>query len=200
MISHKYKFIFVHINKTGGTSIASILRKISKNWAAKVEPWMIGKHHLIEKYCEYADKKHGFENYFKFTIVRNPWDRLLSNYFFRKYNFNDEFIQDMSFKEWVVNSKTGDYSFENCLSKRKQLDWIIDMNEEILVDFIGRFENLQQDFNTICDKIGIPRQQLPHKNSTKHKHYTEYYDEETKQIIAEKYAKDIEYFGYKFGE
>jgi len=68
------------------------------------------------------------------------------------------------------------------------------------IDFIGRFENLQQDYDVVCDKIGMPSKKLQVFNSTPHKHYTEYYNDETVGIVAELYSKDIEYFGYKFGE
>ena len=82
----------------------------------------------------------------------------------------------------------------------QQIKWISNEKGKVLTDFIGRFENLQEDFNTVCDKIEIPQHQLPHCNKTNHKHYTEYYDAELREIIANRFREDIEYFGYKFGE
>tara|TARA_B100001057_G_C22514093_1_gene819141 strand:- start:84 stop:725 length:642 start_codon:yes stop_codon:yes gene_type:complete len=152
--------------------------------------------------------KSEYDDYFKFTIVRNPWDRFLSFYLNKVGRKSSPWNQKGSksfygctFEESVIELKTTDLEDKDCdIHYRSQTEMFPLDN----IDYIGRFENLQEDFNFICDKIKIPHQQLPHKNKTKdwlkHKHYTEYYDEETKQIVAEKYAKDIETFGYKFGE
>ena len=67
-----------------------------------------------------------------------------------------------------------------------------------MVDFIGKFENLETDFEYICKKIGVNGIKLPHKNKTQRKNYRDYYNENTKTIIANWYKKDIDYFGYEF--
>jgi hypothetical protein len=144
-----------------------------------------------------------WKDYFKFSIVRNPWDRLVSTWSDKVQKQWIEHKTSSSGINFFEKYKDKDYSFFikdiipckeihiECLSN------LIDLNN---IDFIGRFENIQKDFDIICDKIGIPQQQLPHRNKTNHKHYTEYYDDETREIVAQKYARDIEYFGYKFGE
>ena len=71
---------------------------------------------------------------------------------------------------------------------------------KLLPDYIGRFENIDSDWKNICETINYGHKKLPHINKTCHKNYTYYYDEETQQIINDIYKKDIEYFGYKFGE
>ena len=179
------KPLFIHIPKAGGSSIQNIIKRYNNELPSCL-------HNSVKKYSrEYRD------SCFVFSFVRNPYDRLLSAY---KYltggsgNKSDtKFGKTLSpdFKYFVRDQLNNNL---NWLHFKPIKFWL---NDDI--DYIGRFENLQQDFNIVCDKIEIPRQKLPHKNKSKHKHYTEYYDDETREIVAEKYAKDIEYFGYEFG-
>lgn len=197
MICDKRKFIFTRVAKTGTSTIISYLFPIKpdQHWKThqneintKIKNWenYDANHYPMYKIKEVVSKEK-YNEYFKFGFVRNPYERCVS--------------------AWKYNIKMG----FTC-SEEKLFDFIeylnpTDINSKYLnqyefvdgCDFIGRFENLQEDFNTVCDKIRIPHEKLPHKNKTNHKHYTEYYDDETKQIVAERYAKDIEYFGYKFG-
>jgi hypothetical protein len=213
IISHEHKFLFLAPVKVGTTSIRSCLKQYSSIDLSKFyddpssfyyQQWHINtkntKKHFDEQNWNWTD-------YFKFSFVRNPWDRVVSWYKYqikwvKKYEMglggNTVYynrykkVSKLSFREWLEN-------IENMILE-DFYDFFICNSNNICLDYIGRFENLQEDFDKICDKIKIPRQQLPHKNKTKHKHYTEYYDEETKQIVAEVFAKDIEHFNYKFGE
>lgn len=197
MISYKHKFIFLHVPKTGGRSIEKFFK--SKNILHDSSFYQItpDPHHSLGEYSDMLN----INNFFKFAFVRNPFDRVLSEYFYikrwngclcSKEDFNKKFY---SFKRFI---KYG--GLECCWKWHANNQCEMIFNKDDKLDFIGKFENLQEHFNAVCDNIGISQQQLPYKNKSKHKHYTEYYDDETKQIVAEKYAKDIEYFGYEFGE
>ena len=74
------------------------------------------------------------------------------------------------------------------------------INGKMAVDFIGRFENLQEDFNVVCDKIGKDRSVLPHVFQTKHAHYTQYYNDRAREIVGQIYQSDIKFFKYQFGD
>ena len=138
------------------------------------------------------------ESFFAFSFVRNPWDRLLSWYSFKQNGRAHKKISpELSFKDFVLTSGEEQGSPYGRMLAVNQYDWVNNFTKN---SFIGRFENLQADFDLVCDKIGIPRVQLPHRNKSKHNHYIEYYDHETREIVRERYARDVEYFGYKFGE
>ena len=143
---------------------------------------------------EFQDNHSEFIDYFKFAFVRNPWDRVVSWYNFSMYLSNLENVEkerNITGKDFLSYIK----EFQNIWGNEQQNQYEFTK----CCDFIGRYENLQNDFDIICDKIGIQQQKLPHKNKTKHKHYTEYYDDETKEIVEERFAKDIEHFEYEFG-
>lgn len=199
MISHAHKAIFIHIPKCGGTSTSQAL--INRNFTGDFNK-------ASTHWRKYDINLH--TNYFKFTSVRNPWDRFVSEYLWRNkrdwnHHTNQDIRWDMSFKECcnaLVQEKLKliypRMERIHLWSQHKMIEYAVGSCDNI--NFIGKFENLQEDFDIICDKIGIPQEQLPHKNKSKRKHYTEYYDDETKELVAKKYAKDIEYFDYRFGE
>lgn len=100
------------------------------------------------------------------------------------------------FVEWIK------YSSSTCVHPAphvNQLDWLVDQNGDILVDFIGKFETLNEDWKYIAEKLQLHRP-LPHlnENTNKNSHYTEYYNDKTKNIIQNKFATDINYFEYEF--
>ena len=188
-------FLYIKPQKTGTKSVRLSLTKYTDNdQGIKITD----KNSDIHRHRTFLQYKEIFNNAItKHTIlimsIRNPFDRLVSWYF-------DAITIKRRFEEF--NDKS--ISFVDAVKNRPEwvhkLPPLSDFNKGAKnINYI-RFEKLQEDYNFVCDKIGIPRQQLPHKNKTNHKHYTEYYDDETRKIVAEKYAKDIEYFGYEFCE
>lgn len=200
MISDKHKFIFILLPKTGTTSIISCGRN---KYGFSITPG-VDQH--------YVDVNENRLNYFKVATCRNPFPRVVS--LWKYWSFRNAQAR--------ANHSTTDFLYfvKNYTKMQKKICHHFDEREKIHfcscidgvaistdnrlsytdIDFWIKTETLQQDFNIVCDKIGIPQQQLPHVNKTNHTHYTEYYDDETREIVAERYAKDIEHFGYEFGK
>jgi len=80
------------------------------------------------------------------------------------------------------------------------LRWVTDESGKVVVNFMGRFEKFQIDFDYICDQIGIERRELARMHKTKHDFYSTYYDEETKEMVRKLLHLEIKMFGYKFKE
>jgi hypothetical protein len=176
------------VAKTGSTSLLKSIYKDDKKDIAETRRLDTSEHWRddINHYPLYIIKKivrcENYENYFKFAFVRNPYDRIVS-----AFSYDSQFHgMGLDFKKFVF-SKSIPVKYDI-----NQYDFVIGS------DFIGKFENLQSDFDFICDRLGITRDPLNLDNYSKHKHYSEYYDDETKEFVAKKYAKDIEYFGYEF--
>jgi hypothetical protein len=135
-----------------------------------------------------------YDESFIFTTVRNPYSRAVSIY---KHHSWDSIKTFSDFCKAIIKN---DYPSRSAKWHSSTLTEHIFDKGTLKVDFVMKLENIEEDFNTVCDKIKIPYEEIPHKNKSKHKHYTEYYNYETRGMIEQKYARDIDYFGYKFGE
>jgi hypothetical protein len=193
MISERHRFIFVHINKTGGTSIEKVFEPTAD--ARDVRH----KHASLADYRK--EYPRAFREYFKFAFVRNPWDWLVSRYHWSRdrqglfdYGF-DEMLRRLDRGEPLAPDARWLATGALVPQSRK-----LSVRGRIGVDFVGRYERLQADFDTVCDRIGHPRATLPHVFASEHRHYTEYYDDATRAIVARVYADDVRAFGYRFGD
>ncbi len=205
LISDSHKFIFVHVRKSAGSSIRDTLEPLSlvkptDNWS-KIKSRFL----KTEKdYHKYAFRQHDdinvakrlmppelFESYFKFAFVRNPWDRLVSEYEFirrRPDHGRHPKVIKMDFDKYIVYQ-----------SKRKdahQVNMLADKEGKVLMDFIGKFENLYEDWNLVTDKLGIENKTLSHRKKAGIKDYNSYYNSETRALVGELWKRDIEAFGY----
>jgi len=191
MINHNTKCLFIHIPRCAGSSMEKILTN---------NDYILNGHYHI-RYQEHLNHNKQIKDYFKFTFVRNPYDKLVSEYFWFKDQYNKwndantkKLYRDKTFKEFVTiflsDEARGDHYHR--FTYHQMLEPVSD------ISFIGRYENLSEDFDIVCNTIGISQQTLTHVYKTRHDHYSEYYDNETRELVACRYARDIERFKYKF--
>ncbi|MBW2998482.1 sulfotransferase family protein [Candidatus Woesearchaeota archaeon] len=208
ILLEKQKAIYFFIPKVACSSI----KKICSDLLCLESDSIIQIH--INKYPFIFRKKIAkYNNYFKFTFVRNPWDRIVSCYKnkIREKSLNNQHFVNGVFSRFITyGTFTPEMSFEDFVKAiceisdedanvhfQSQYKFITDKKGKIIVDFIGQFENIDKDFNKICKKLKI-NVKLPHLMKSEKKDYKEYYTKETKEMIRKRYKKDIEMFGYNF--
>lgn len=190
----KYKCIFIHVPKVAGSSIERVIYQTDK--------WLVG-HVKASDYTKFDKDK--FDSYFSFGFVRNPYDRFVSAYHYLKNDSPDPcdikwgrlHINNLTFEEFILSLQDEEFK-EEILSKNHfsfQYKYLCDKNMNILVNFIGKFEKLDNDFKKILN-ILRRKDSLVHINKSKHLNYRDYYNSQTYKIIREIYRDDFEIFDY----
>jgi len=179
--------VFIHIPKTAGLSIDRALGLTKYRWRQKLVPGqqysgLVTFGHEFLPWLQ-ARKLVPRDNLFTFAFCRNPYDRAVSLW---AYN-NKRNDMELTFREFCLN--WGNWGWRVRTPQSKWLDGVD-------LGFLGRFENLQEDFGKLCDMLDMERRRLPHVNPTQHGPCRDYYDEVTQGIVRALYARDFERFGY----
>jgi chondroitin 4-sulfotransferase 11 len=203
MVSHDHQCIFTHVPKTAGKSIRYLFGLPEFEHQHKADGRNVEYGFGHRRLFEFVNEKY-FAGYFKFAFVRNPFDRIVSAYFYLD-NGGCNAIDERFRQEHLAPYK-GDFdAFVEDLSQlitaphfQPQVVWLCDNRGNLLADFIGRYERLEQDASVICTKLRLPFCNLPLLNTSKHNFYGSYYDDATKRRVAQAYGEDLELFCYRF--
>ncbi|OGM03875.1 hypothetical protein A2715_01975 [Candidatus Woesebacteria bacterium RIFCSPHIGHO2_01_FULL_39_32] len=207
IISHKHKYIFIKPTKVAGTSLEVALAE------------SCGKEDIITPITEYSEssdddryehlarnfdgyynhlppseikkkiRNDTWNNYYKFTVIRNPWDQVVSRYHWEKYRTEPDLVFN--------------YFIENFEQKWTNTRFYFNAQGKLICDYYIRYENLYRDYKQVCDHLGIPNAKLPRlksKHRKNRRHYSKYYNKKTRKIVRELFIKEIECFNYQFQE
>ena len=189
--------IFVHIPKTAGTTVLEALG---------ADP--VFDTHAPARIYRMADPAL-FASAYKFTIVRNPWDRFASAFHFMKsgtdwpmqQQWAERYIGDMDFQQFVHKLRNPFFRMA-ILSERffwPQRYWTIDRQGEQLIDSVYRFEEIGIALPALCERLGLTAPGVvPTRRSSKRAHYADLYDRQSAAMIGRIYAQDVAAFGYSF--
>jgi hypothetical protein len=216
LISYSHRFVFIHVGKTGGMS----MREVLKQYADEPEKFKIRRparmngdkpnplYAVWETLLLHAKARdvrkevpaEVFDSFYKFAFVRNPWDLMVSMYHFILREPTAPRHEQVKaagtfegFVDWVA--VTAD-PFPKGIT-RLQSEMLTDEQGRLLVDYIGHYERLEEDFAQVAAKVGIA-DRLPHLNRSQHKDYRTYYSDRTRELVGECFRTDIELFGYSF--
>lgn len=212
MICHELRLLFIDITKTAGTAITKGFIQAYPEYHIQDH---MNKHHSVKNFSSKEDRSMNelhktwtcieivtdimLNSYITFTVVRNPYDRLVSTWLWGRNR-----VYNIPFDRFVYNVNSNKYTKFNSHQFRTQLDWITDINGDVRVENILRYETLEYDFGKFLKKYNFKNFSIPITNTAKQrsgmerKSYEHYYNDETKHIIQQMYKEDLEYFNYEF--
>ena len=208
LISDSHKFIFLRMRKVASRSMRAILQPLCIPAPEGRLQHALSRARLVWDYHNYVFRAHdsilaaqkrmppeNFTDYFKFAFVRNPWERLVSEYEFILRNPHHG-------RNKRVKALGNFPAFIQMQVPRKdayQLNMLCDKKGRLLMDFVGKLEYLDRDWQTVCERIGIAHQALPRENVSDRKPYQDYYSEASVKLVAKHWAREIELFDYRYG-
>ena len=188
LLRHRYvdDFVFVHINKTGGSSV-------EKAFGLALD------HRTALEKIEHLGRAE-WDRRLTFTVVRNPWDKVVSHYHYRMQRPKSYLKHHpIPFAEWVARAYR-DHDplyYEGSRMFNPQAEWLCDADGTLLVDVVCRFERLAADVEAVGQRLGRTVS-LPHEKPSRRGPYQGYYDAATCALVADLFARDVELFGYTF--
>lgn len=189
--------MFFAVGKSGTRSIHEALGKYDDGFELSPEQKKLFLTHTPPLYVKERVSKEVWDTYFKFAFVRNTWDWVISQMFSNGIVSDVDTLSEDNIRTTYSQIKKFTRGVNWC-DHKSQHAFLCDRDGSLLVDFVGRFEKLQDDLNKACNIIGIPQEPLSVIGKSNHRHYKQYYTNNTVNIVGELWQRDIENLNFSF--